>query len=66
MDSLKKFEIKKTVSEKLFGGRPKFSHEEWVNDEGCKVKYTDVFEDCDNDGVWDEDESGTGVTESKC
>lgn len=67
MKNFKQFKLSNLSMNKLIGGLvPVQTSDSWTDDNGCKVKKTDTFEDCNNDGIWNKDEEGTTCTETIC
>ncbi len=66
MKKFEKFKMGKLSMNKLVGGDPVETSDSWKNEDGCTVKKTDTFDDCNNDGIWNKNESGTICTETVC
>lgn len=52
---------------KILGGDTKYSSRDYKGTDGCMHHYTDKFEDCNGDGIWNQGtEQGESCEEIEC
>ncbi|MFD2568839.1 hypothetical protein [Pseudotenacibaculum haliotis] len=61
MKNLEKFKLNDSSAHKFMGGfigKLVKTSDKWKDENGCQVKKTDFFDDCNGDGKWNPGESG--------
>lgn len=59
--------VSKNSLMKIIGGETTLSSRKWKGTDGCMHTYSDEFEDCDGDGIWNRaTEVGEDCEEIEC
>lgn len=60
-------QLNSNLLSKIIGGETVKSDKKYKGTDGCMHHYTDEFEDCNGDGIWNQgSEEGTSCEEIEC